>query len=61
MPTDPSGGLLLQFGSALLQINDRDSDLDVVVVVSEDVTHQHFSDPYSGNSVQYSMRFTVLS
>jgi hypothetical protein len=42
------GGVVLQFGSAVFRINDRDSDLDLLVVVSEDVSEGDFFQPSHG-------------
>ena len=47
---DGVGGMLLQFGSAVMRINDRDSDLDVIAVVSEDITESDFSSTLSNES-----------
>lgn len=47
---DGVGGMLLQFGSAVLQISDRDSDLDVIVVVSEDIVESDFASSFGGGA-----------
>lgn len=39
---DDAGGLLLPFGSTSINIGDKNSDIDVVVIVTDDVTVDDF-------------------
>jgi hypothetical protein len=47
---DDAGGLLVPFGSASVNVGDKNSDIDVVVIVTDDVTVDDFFVDFDGGA-----------